>query len=61
VVTDIDTTVLNNKNSIEYIDTNATGYSIDPTTLFYIGGSDFIASTIATKDNTLFLGNITIE
>ena len=61
VVTDIDTTVLNNRNTIEYIDTNATGYSIDPTTLFYIGGSDFIASTIATKDNTLFLGNITIE
>jgi hypothetical protein len=52
---------LNNKNTIEYIDTNTTGYSIDPTTLFYIGGSDFIASTIATKDNTLFLGNITIE
>lgn len=34
---------------------------IDPTSLFFLGGSNFIASTIAQKDNTLFLGNITAK
>jgi hypothetical protein len=29
--------------------------------MLYIGGEDFIASTIESKDNTLFLGNIKTE
>ena len=32
---------------------------IDPSSLYFLGGSKFIAETIAQKDNTLFLGGIT--
>ena len=45
---------------IIFTDNNTTGESIDPTLLLYIGGEDIVASTIAQKDNTLFLGNISI-
>lgn len=49
------------KSVINYTDTNTTGYIIDPTELFYIGGESIVAGTISQKDNTLFLGNIKIE
>lgn len=41
-----------------YLDNGTEGYVIDPTQLLYIGGETIVASTIAHKDNTLFLGNI---
>ena len=43
------------------IDTGNTGSIIDPTLLLYLGGEDILASTIASKDNTLFLGNVEIK
>lgn len=49
------------KSEINYTDTNTTGYIIDPTELFYIGGESIVAGTISQKDNTLFLGDIKIN
>lgn len=46
------------KSNIYYTDTNTSGYIIDPTELFYIGGESIVAGTLAQKDNTLFLGDI---
>lgn len=34
--------------------------TIDPTLLLYIGGKEFYAGAITQKDNTLFLGNLTL-
>lgn len=48
-------------NSYLFVDTGTTGYDIDPTKLLYVGGESIIANTLASKDNTLFLGNIEIE
>ena len=48
-------------NSVNYTDTNLYGESIDSTKLLYIGGQEIIPKTIAQKDNTLFLGNITLK
>lgn len=48
-------------DSITYIDNNTTGESIDPTLLLYVGGEEIIANTISQKDNTLFLGDITLK
>lgn len=42
-----------------YTDTGTTGSSMDPTELLYVGGREISAYTMADKDNTLFLGNIT--
>lgn len=47
--------------SVNFIDTNTTGESVDPTELLYIGGEEIIARTLNQKDNTLFLGNISIK
>lgn len=44
---------------IVYVDNGTTGSTIDPTELLYIGGKDITALTMTSKDNTLFLGNIT--
>lgn len=44
--------------SVSFIDNNNTGESIDYLELLYKGGEEFSASTIADKDNTLFLGNL---
>lgn len=46
-------------NSIEYLDRNTSGYTIDPMDLFYVGGEQLIVQSLAAKDNTLFLGNVT--
>ena len=51
----------NYKYILNYIDNGVNGYSIDPTELLYKGGDSFIASTINQKDNTLFLGDISIN
>lgn len=49
---------IENQESCTIIDDNKNQESIDPTMLFFLGGKDFIASTITQKDDTLFLGNI---
>ena len=46
-------------NKLNYTDRHTTGYTIDPTELFYIGGEQLIVGTMTQKDNTLFIGNIT--
>lgn len=45
--------------TVTFVDNNTYGDTIDPTLLLYVGGKDIIAGTLAQKDNTLFLGNIT--
>lgn len=47
--------------SVTILDNNTTGDIVDPTYLLYVGGSDIIANCIASKDNTLFLGNISYQ
>ena len=47
---------ISEKLSITDINVNET---IDPTSLFFIGGNSFIAETLTQKDDTLFLGGIT--
>ena len=49
------------KKYMNYTDTGTNGDSIDPTELLYKGGERIIASTIEQKDNTLFLGGISIS
>lgn len=44
---------------IDYIDDNTKGSVIEPSELLYKGGENVTASTMAQKDNTLFLGDIT--
>lgn len=46
-------------STLEYIDRHTTGYTIDPTELFYIGGEQLVIGTMTQKDNTLFIGDIT--
>lgn len=43
---------------IDFTDNNTLGNIVDPIELLYVGGEPLIASTLAAKDNTLFLGNI---
>lgn len=43
---------------INIIDNGVIGESIDSSLLYYIGGTNIIASTLCQKDNTLFLGNL---
>lgn len=47
------------KVGISYTDNGTTGSSADPMELLYVGGKEIAAYTMAVKDNTLFLGNIT--
>lgn len=46
---------------IDFVDTGNIGSNTDPTELLYIGGEDILAETITHKDNTLFLGNISLN
>ena len=52
---------INNSDSISVVDTNTNTETIDPTQLLFLGGDTFIASTLAQKDDTLFLGDLTID
>lgn len=56
----VDISVPTNGN-ISYTDNGVYGDSIDPTELLYIGGEEVIFGTMAQKDNTLFLGDITLK
>ena len=48
-------------DTLSIVDTNNNSESIDPSQLLFLGGDEFIASTIAQKDDTLFLGNLEIK
>ena len=48
----------NESKRVTIIDNGIIGSTLDYTALLFIGGQDIIAGTLATKDNTLFLGNI---
>ena len=61
IVEDIPVSLMNSSEVITCTDDGTKGYTIDPTQLLYIGGRNIIAGTIAQKDNTLFLGNVTIN
>lgn len=61
VLGDIPTELINEKDPFTYSDDGTKGYTIDPTQLLYIGGTNILAGTIAQKDHTLFLGNITLN
>lgn len=52
---------INNSDTVTIIDTNTNTETIDPTQLLFLGGDTFIASTLAQKDDTLFLGDLTID
>lgn len=45
---------------LTFVDNGTIGETIDPTELLYKGGDDIKAKTIEQKDETLFLGNITV-
>lgn len=51
----------NSENYITFTDNGTIGYTITPDQLLYVGGKSIIATTMACKDNTLFLGNITLQ
>lgn len=56
----VDISIKGSSSDIYYTDTGVDGEALDPTDLFYIGGEAIFAGTMAQKDNTLFLGDITV-
>lgn len=59
IVKDFDLTSLeNDNNTVVIVDNGLIGSSFDPAALLYVGGEELVASTIVSKDNTLFLGDI---
>ncbi len=50
-----------NDDSAIIIDKGMSGDTIDPTQLLFIGGKSIVAGAITHKDNTLFLGNISLS
>lgn len=57
----VDISLKGASGAITYVDSGVSGESLDPTALLFIGGEPIFAGTIAQKDNTLFLGDITIN
>lgn len=57
----VDIAISSNGLPITYTDTGISGDSVDPTELLYVGGEEISAGTLSQKDNTLFLGDITIK
>lgn len=55
-----DIEIKNDTLSLTFIDNGTIGETMDPTELLYKGGEEIKAKTIEQKDETLFLGNITI-
>ena len=46
--------------TVSYLDVGTTGDTVDPMSLLYKGGETIIAETLEQKNNTLFLGNLSI-
>lgn len=61
IVADISPQVIDGVASINYTDNGTTGTSITPTDILYAGGEDVLFSTMSQKDNTLFLGDLTLN
>lgn len=57
----VDLEIKNNSNELTYIDNGTTGDIIDNTELLYLGGNTICPNTFEQKDNTLFIGNYTIQ
>ena len=53
--------VENDKKYALFVDTNTTGEIVDPSILQYIGGNEIAVDTFTSKDNVLFLGDITLK
>ena len=53
--------ISNTSSSLQYIDNNNYGELQDSTKLLYVGGDALIANSMTQKDNTLFLGNISLQ
>lgn len=49
------------RKKVSYTDNGTTGDAIDPTELLYVGGEEVVFGTMTQKDNTLFLGDITLK
>lgn len=49
------------RSKVSYTDNGTSGDAVDPTELLYVGGEEVIFGTMAQKDNTLFLGDITLK
>lgn len=49
-----------NGGYLECVDTNTSGYNVDPTLLLYLGGTTITGNSINQKDGTLFLGGYKI-
>ena len=47
-------------SKISITDSNISQETVDPNILYYIGGTSFIAGTLAQKNDTLFMGDITL-
>lgn len=47
--------------NVTYTDNGLSGDAIDPTELLYIGGEEVVFGTMSQKDNTLFLGDFTLQ
>lgn len=47
--------------TVEYIDTGLTGSIEDPSKLLYVGGQSILGGTLAVKNGTMFLGDITLQ
>ena len=60
-VVDLSIPSLEDNTKISYTDNGMSGDIIDPTELLYVGGEEVVFRTMAQKDNTLFLGDITLK
>ena len=61
IVGDYSMTGVDGGNGITITDKGIGGRAIEASSLYFIGGEKLIAETLAQKDNTLFLGGITID
>ena len=52
---------VNEQRSISYIDTGTNGSIVSSDLLLYVGGEEVIPNCISQKNNTLFLGDITLK
>ena len=57
----VDISLKDASGTITYTDTGVEGESLDPTSILFVGGEPIFVGTMAQKDNTLFLGDITIN
>ena len=48
-------------STVTFLDDGMKGDSIDPSELLYKGGESLVCKTLEQKDDTLFMGNLTIE